>query len=160
MFFFLFVCIQSPYHFIFPDFKNRTWWHFMCSVQTKKKKEKKDRIYNQNFNVKFKLRVSFFFCFFFLFEPGLWKLVIRREKQRCTGQLLDLLQHPLISDCIPLYPGLILNYFKPLKLYLIVNNSTLGLAPLLSVAFTETCPVYRLFTVTLWSMNLQYKFLI
>lgn len=131
----------------------------MCVLfRPKKEKEKKDRIYNQNFNVKFKLLVSFF---------SFWARLVKTcnkkgeaEMHWTVGQLIGLLQHPLVSDCIPLYPGLILNYFKPLKLYLIVNNNMLGLAPLLSVAFTETCPVYQLFTVTLWSMNLHYKFLI
>lgn len=76
-----------------------------------------------------------------------------------VGQLIGLLQHPFVSDCIPLYHRMTLNYFKPLKLYLIINHHKLGVAPLLSVGFTETCPVYLLLTVTLWSMNLHYKFL-
>lgn len=45
---------------------------------------------------------------------------------------------------------MILNYINLLKLYLITMIRMLGLA----------CPVYLLFTVTLWSMNLHYKFLI
>lgn len=76
-----------------------------------------------------------------------------------AGQLIGLLRHPFVSDCIPLYHRMILNYFNLLKLYLITSNHMLGLAPLLSVGFTETCPVYLLLTVTLWSMNLHYKFL-
>lgn len=76
-----------------------------------------------------------------------------------VGQLIGFPQHPFVSDCIPLYHRMTLNYFKPLKLYLIINHHKLGVAPLLSVGFTETCPVYLLLTVTLWSVNLHYKFL-
>lgn len=81
------------------------------------------------------------------------------EMHWTAGQLIGLLRHPFVSDCIPLYHRMILNYFNLLKLYLITSNHMLGLAPLLSVGFTETCPVYLLLTVTLWSMNLHYKFL-
>lgn len=71
MFLFYFVFIQSPYHFIFPDFKKEDLMTFyvFCSDQkqnNEKKKKKKDRNYNQIFNVK--LLVSFFF---FFFEPDL-----------------------------------------------------------------------------------------
>lgn len=51
------IYIQSPYHFIFPNFNNRTWWNCMCSVKTKKRK---DRNYNQSFKMwSSKLLVSF-----------------------------------------------------------------------------------------------------
>lgn len=56
--YFLFVCIQSPYHFIFPDFTDRTLTLFVF-YSDQKKKEKKDRDYNQIFNVKVQLFVSF-----------------------------------------------------------------------------------------------------
>lgn len=81
------------------------------------------------------------------------------EMHWTVGQLIGLVWHPLVSDCIPLYHRRILNYYKSLKLYLISNHK-LGMAPLLPVGFTETCPVYLLLTVTLWSMNLHYKFLV
>ena len=87
------------------------------------------------------------------------------EMHWTAGQLIGLLQHPfffcLFSDCIPLYRRMIFKlFFKPLKLYLIVSNHKLGTAPLSSVGFTDTCPVYLFLTVTLWSMNLHYKFLV
>lgn len=82
------------------------------------------------------------------------------EMHWTVGHLIGLLRHPILSDCIPFYHKIILNYFKPLKLYLIISNHKLGLPPPLSVGFTETCPVYLLLTVSLWSMNLHYKFLV
>lgn len=66
------------------------------------------------------------------------------EMHWTVGQLIGLLRHLFVSDCIPLYHRMILNYLKPLKLYLIISNHKLGMAPLLSVVFTETCPVYLL----------------
>ena len=65
-----FLCIQSPYHLIFPDL-NKDLLTFMFSVQTKKWKRKKDGQYNQNFNVKFTFARLFF-------EQELWKLVMRQ----------------------------------------------------------------------------------
>lgn len=66
-----------------------------------------------------------------------------------AGQLAGLLRHPFVPDCIPLYHrisfNLFLNYFK---LYLIVNNDKLRMAPRCLFCFTQTCPVYRLLTVT------------
>lgn len=50
-----------------------------------------------------------------------------------AGQLAGLLRHPFVPDCIPLYHrisfNLFLNYFK---LYLIVNNDKLRMAPVVS----------------------------
>lgn len=98
--------------------------YVFCSDQ-KIRKRKKPRNYDQNFNVKFKLLVS-------LLSQTCENVVQRREKQRCTGQLdnssvsCGIL---LVSDCIQLYHKMILNYFKPLKFYLIVSNSKLGTAP-------------------------------
>lgn len=94
---------------------------FRPKKKKKQRKRKKTRNYNQIFNVKFKLLVSFFF----FFEPNVWKLVIRREKQRCTGHLDNSLVYCsilFVSDCIPLYCRIDLNYFNLLKLYLILSN--------------------------------------
>lgn len=70
-----------------------------------------------------------------------------------AGQLAGLLRHPFVPDCIPLYHrisfNLFLNYFK---LYLIVNNDKLRMAPRCLFCFTQTCPVYRLLTV-----NVEYE---
>lgn len=152
---FLFVCIQSPYHFIFPDVKNRTWWHCMCSVQTKKRKRKK------KIGIIIRILMWSSSCLLVF-----WARLVKTCNKKgdavmhwTVGQLIGLLQHPFVSDCIPLCRRMILNYFKPLKLYLIISNHKLEMAPLLSVVFTEICPVYLLLTVTLWSMNLRYKFL-
>lgn len=63
LFFCLFICFivcpQSPYHFIFPDFKTGLDDLVCVLFRPKKRKIKKLRNYNQNFNVKFKLLVSF-----------------------------------------------------------------------------------------------------
>lgn len=147
---FLFIYIQSPYHFIFPDFKNRTWLHFMCSVQTKKEKgKKKDRNYNQNFNVKFNL-IVLVLVFWWARHVKTCNKKGEAEMHWTAGQLAGLLRHPFVPDCIPLYHrisfNLFLNYFK---LYLIVNNDKLRIAPRCLFRFTQTCPVYRLLTVTL-----------
>lgn len=79
--------------------------------------------------MKFKLLVSFFF----------WARLVKTCNKKgdavmhwTVGQLIGLLQHPFVSDCIPLCHTIILNYFKPLKLYLIISNRKLGTAPLLS----------------------------
>lgn len=69
----------------------------------------------------------------------------RREKQRCTGQLdFSLVSCSILysSDCVGLYHRTILNYFNPLKVYLIINSRILDNGPS-GEGFTETCPVYR-----------------
>lgn len=83
------------------------------------------------------------------------------EMHWTAGQLAGLLRHPVVPDCIPLYHrisfNLFLNYFK---LYLIVNNDKLRMAPRCLFCFTQTCPVYRLLTVTVeYEPSLQVFFL-
>lgn len=161
------VCTQSPYHFIFPDFYKQDLMtlYVFCSDQ-KKEKEK-----NLGFLIRILmwssscLLVFCFFFFFFFFEPDLWKLVKRREKQRCTGQL----DHSLVS-CSTLWYRIIFHYttklllllflfsFHFLKFDLMISSCKLETAPLLSKGFTE--PVQWIWTVVLWSMNLHYKFLV
>lgn len=57
------------------------------------------------------------------------------------------IQHICLYSIVP-QNGFVffLSYFKPLKLYLIISNHKLGMAPLMSVGFAETCPVYQLFS--------------
>lgn len=84
-----FVLIQSPlslyiswpFWFFFKK-ENRTWWPCMCSVKTKKEKNLGTIIGIIMWTWSFLVG---FLCFFF--EPDLWKLVQRRERQRCAGQL-------------------------------------------------------------------------
>lgn len=145
-FLFLFVCIQSPYHFIFPDFKNRTWWHCMCSVQTKKKNKKKKK------KIEIIIRILMWSSSCLLvFWARLVKTCNKKgeaEMHWTAGQLIGLLQHPfLFSDCIPLYHRMIFKlFFKPLKLYRIVSNHKLGTAPLLFVCGFLLTPVQCIYS--------------
>lgn len=116
----------------------------MCSVQTKKKKKKK------KIGIIIRILMWSWSCLL-VFWARLVKTCNKKgeaEMHWTVGQLIGLVRHLLVSDCIPLYHRMILNYYKSLKLYLISNHK-LGMAPLLPVGFTETCPVYLLLTVTL-----------
>lgn len=123
----------------------------VCVLFRPKKKEKEKKI-----GIIIRILMWSSSCLFVFFEPDLWKLVIRREKQRCTGQL----DNSLVSCVILLFFWLYsiisqndLNYFETSKALPHHKQPWAGTGP--SVV---QC-IYSL-TVTLWSMNLHYKFLV
>lgn len=84
------------------------------------------------------------------------KLVEKKKKGEAemhwtVGLLIGLLYR---SNCVGLYHRTVLNYFNPLKIYLILNSGVHDNGPP-GEAFTETCPVYRYSSAVVHDPSLQ-----